>query len=160
MVNALTGRKTLAKVSQTPGRTQQLNFFNLGGVLRLVDLPGYGYAEAGKKAIRQWTGLTNAFLKGRPNLRRVLVLIDARHGIKETDLAAMTMLDEAAVNYQIALTKADKCKPSELATVTAATTDKLRRRVAAHPVVLATSAESGAGIPELRAELAGLAEYR
>ncbi len=157
LVNALTGRKTLAKVSQTPGRTQQLNFFDLDGRLRLVDLPGYGYAEAGKKAARTWTGLTNAFLKGRPNLRRVMLLIDGRHGVKTADLPVMTLLDQAAVNYQVVLTKTDKVGVADLAAIREKTEAALRKRVAAHPTVLATSAEAGTGIPELRAELAAFA---
>jgi GTP-binding protein len=157
LVNALTGRKTLARTSNTPGRTRQLNVFDLGGRLLLADLPGYGYARAAKGDIKQWTGLTRTYLKGRPNLRRVCLLIDARHGIKDSDRAIMAVLDTAAVSYQIILTKADKAAPA-LASVQAAAAAELAKRPAAHPEVLATSARTGAGIAELRAALATLAE--
>ncbi len=157
LVNALTGRKTLARTSNTPGRTRQLNVFDLGSRLLLTDLPGYGYARAPKGDIKQWTGLTRTYLKGRPNLRRVCLLIDARHGIKDSDRAIMAVLDTAAVSYQIILTKADKAAPA-LASVQAAAAAELAKRPAAHPEVLATSARTGAGIAELRAALATLAE--
>ena len=157
LVNALTGRKTLARVSNTPGRTQQLNFFDLGGRLCLVDLPGYGYSKVGKQAAADWTRLTLNFLKGRPNLRRVLLMVDSRHGIKESDEDVMAVFDNAAVVYQIVLTKADKVKPPALAAMLAATQDRVKRRVAAHPDVLITSSQAGLGIPELRAEIAALA---
>ena len=129
LVNALTGRKTLARTSNTPGRTQQLNFFDLGGTLVLVDLPGYGYARASRSAVKQWTGLTRDYLKGRRELLRVYLLIDARHGLKPNDLEIMEELDEAAVSYQIVLTKADKMKGNDLA----ATIDKTTRAAARHP---------------------------
>jgi GTP-binding protein len=157
LVNALTGRKTLARVSITPGRTRQLNFFLLGERLMLVDLPGYGYASASKSEIKAWTGLTRAYLKGRPGLRRVLLLVDSRHGLKEPDREMMKMLDEAAVSYQIVLTKADKPKAAELARVRSGVAEEAARHVAAHPEIVAASAVSGVGIEELRAELVGFA---
>lgn len=157
LVNALTGRKTLARTSNTPGRTRLLNVFQLAGRLGLVDLPGYGYARASKSEIKQWTGLTRAYLRGRANLRRVCLLIDARHGIKASDEAVMTLLDEAAVSYQVVLTKADKASADALAGTRAATAGRLAKRPAAHPEVLVTSARSGRGIDELRAALAALA---
>jgi GTP-binding protein len=157
LVNALTGRKTLARTSNTPGRTRQLNLFELGGRLLLADLPGYGYARAAKGDIKQWTGLTRAYLKGRPNLRRVCLLVDARHGIKDSDRAIMAVLDTAAVSYQIILTKADKAD-SALAGVQVEAAAEVAKRPAAHPEILATSARTGAGIAELRAALAALAE--
>ena len=158
LVNALTGRRTLARTSSTPGRTQQLIFFELGGRLMLVDLPGYGYASASKQAIKAWTGLTRAYLRGRSELRRVCLLIDARHGIKEGDRAIMKALDEAAVSYQAVLTKADKTKAAALQSVRQAVESELGRHLAAHPEVLVTSALKGEGIAELRATLAALAD--
>ncbi len=157
LLNALTGRRALARVSDTPGRTRQINFFELGGRLRLVDLPGYGYARAPKREVAAWTGLTEAYLKGRPSLRRVCLLLDSRHGIKPGDERAMALLDEAAVVYQAVLTKADKLKPGELAAAVAGVAARLARRTAAHPHVLATSSTTGLGLAELRAELARLA---
>lgn len=157
LVNALTGRKTLARVSQTPGRTQQINFFDLGGQLGLVDLPGYGYNQAGKTVAATWGQAVRQFLKGRPTLRRVLLLIDARHGPNKNDRDTMTALDQAAVNYQAVLTKVDKVKPPELARMRAELAKELKSHVAAHPTVIATSAHDGTGIAELRAELAALA---
>jgi len=157
LVNALTGRKTLARTSHTPGRTRQINFFELAGAMMLVDLPGYGYARAARSEIKEWTGMVRDYLKGRATLRRVLVLIDGRHGVKPSDEAIMTMLDEAAVSYQGVLTKTDKVTPSGLEAVTARTLEALSRHGAAHPEVLATSSVSGAGIPELKAMLAALA---
>ncbi len=157
LVNALTGRKTLARTSNTPGRTRLLNFFDLGGRLMLVDLPGYGYARASKSAIKQWTGLTRGYLKGRPGLRRVCLLIDARHGLKATDREVLTELDAAAVAYQVVLTKADKTRPAVLAELLRSTEAELARHTAAHPEILATSAWTGSGIAELRAALAALA---
>lgn len=156
LVNALTGRTTLARVSNTPGRTQQLNFFDLGGRLGLVDLPGYGYAEAPQSAKKVWTKLTLDYLKGRANLRRVLLLIDARHGIKAVDREIMKTLDESAVSYQGVLTKADKVPAAMLAAVIAAVEGELKRHVAAHPRLMVTSSREGSGIPELRAELVAL----
>jgi GTP-binding protein len=157
LVNALTGRKTLARTSQTPGRTRLINFFDLGERLMLVDLPGYGYARAAKTDARRWAALTRRYLKGRAQLRRVLLLIDARHGLKQTDREIMRELDEAAVSYQVVLTKADKMAGSALAASQAATARELRRHPAAHPDCLATSAVSDMGIAELRAVLASLA---
>ncbi len=157
LVNALTGRKTLARTSNTPGRTQQLNFFDLAGRLMLVDLPGYGYAQAGKGEVKRWTALTRAYLRGRAQLRRVLLLIDARHGPKPNDREVMDELDKAAVIYQVVLTKADKIKPAELKRLVAETERELASHVAAHPRLAVSSAVKGTGIAELRAELAELA---
>lgn len=157
LLNALTGRSNLARASTTPGRTQEINFFDLGGRLRLVDLPGFGYARASRKDAARWSGLTQAFLKGRPSLRRVCLLIDTRHGLKDVDEEVMRLLDKAAVAYQLVLTKADKVKPSEAAATAAAIGEAVRRRPAAHPAVLVTSSETGEGIAALRAELAALA---
>jgi GTP-binding protein len=153
LLNALTGRNALARTSNTPGRTQELNFFDVGAppVLRLVDMPGYGFAKAPKDLVRKWRYLVNDFLRGRAVLKRVLVLVDSRHGLKDVDRELMDMLDKAAVSYRLVLTKADKVKASELATVQAATMAEARRHPAAHPEVIATSAEKGGGIPELRA---------
>jgi len=156
LLNALTGRKGLARASTTPGRTQEINFFDLAGALRLVDLPGFGYAKAAKKDARRWAGLTRDFLRGRQALRRVCLLVDGRHGLKEIDAEIMTMLDKSAVNYQIILTKADKVKPTEAEATVSAVSDAIRKRPAAHPVVMLTSSETGIGIAELRAELASL----
>ncbi len=157
LINALTGRASLARVSVTPGRTRQLNFFRLGERLMLVDLPGYGYARAARSEVKGWTGLTRAYLKGRAGLRRVLLLVDARHGLKEADREIMTMLDGAAVSYQIVLTKSDKPKPAELASIRTSVGVEAARHVAAHPHLIATSAATGAGVEELRAELAAFA---
>lgn len=157
LLNALTERKNLARASTTPGRTQEINFFNLGGALRLVDLPGFGYARATRKDAKRWTGLTKDYLRGRRPLRRVCLLVDARHGLKDIDNEIMTMLDQSAVNYQIVLTKADKVKPTEAAATAEGVAAAIRRRPAAHPVVRLTSSETGEGLPELRAELAALA---
>jgi GTP-binding protein len=153
LLNALTGRNSLARTSNTPGRTQELNFFDVGDPLafRLVDMPGYGFAKAPKDMVRKWRFLVNDFLRGRQELKRALVLIDARHGIKEVDREIMEMLDKAAVSYRLVLTKADKIKPTELATVAEATAAEARKRPAAHPDILETSSETGLGIPELRA---------
>ena len=149
LVNALTGRKTLARTSQTPGRTQQINFFNLSDALYLVDLPGYGYAKASKTAIKSWTHLVNTYLKGRASLTRVIVLIDSRHGLKDKDREVMTMLDVNAVPYQIVLTKIDKTSGKDLEKCLAQTHAELRKHVAAHPEVIATSSEKGIGIVSL-----------
>lgn len=157
LVNALTGRKTLARVSQTPGRTQQINFFELGGRLVLVDLPGYGYSQAGKAKAALWSETVRKFLKGRPTLRRVCLLIDSRHGPNAHDRDTMSALDEAAVNYQVVLTKIDKTKPAELERGKAALAQELAKHVAAHPLIMPTSSQEGIGIAELRAELAALA---
>ncbi|MCC7046611.1 MAG: YihA family ribosome biogenesis GTP-binding protein [Alphaproteobacteria bacterium] len=158
LVNALTGRKTLARVSATPGRTQQLNFFDLGGRLVLVDLPGYGYNQAGKEKAQMWGHAVRAFLKNRPTLRRVCLLVDARHGLNRHDRETMRALDQAAVNYQAVMTKADKMKPEPLAEAVSALAKELKGHVAAHPDVIVTSAHDGTGIPALRAALAALAE--
>ena len=158
LVNALTGRTTLARTSRSPGRTQQLNFFDLGHRLLLADLPGYGFARAPKDQVKAWTALVRAYFRGRAPLRRVLVLIDARHGLKAVDRETMALMDEAAVSYQAVLTKADKVKVGALDNCLATCGDELARRPAAHPHVLATSARTGAGVPELRAALATLAE--
>ena len=153
LLNALAGRSALARTSNTPGRTQELNFFDVGDPLRfrLVDMPGYGFAKAPKDVVRTWRFLVNDFLRGRQALKRALVLIDSRHGIKEVDREILEMLDRAAVSYRLVLTKADKVKASDLAAVTQATADEARKRPAAHPDVLATSSEGGMGIAELRA---------
>jgi GTP-binding protein len=157
LINALTGRSALARVSHTPGRTQQLNFFELGHRLMLVDLPGYGFAQASKQEVQSWTALTRRYLRGRASLRRVLLLIDARHGIKEPDRPIMALLDEAAVSYQVVLTKADKPTKTALDATVAAVAEELKRHVAAHPVIHLTSAHEGSGIAQLRASLAALA---
>ena len=157
LLNALAGRRDIARVSNTPGRTRELNFFTLGdGSLAVVDMPGYGYARAEKRLVRQWQGLAKDYLRGRPSLRRVFVLIDARHGIKPADEAIFDLLDEAAVNYQPVLTKIDKLKPEALERVMAETAERLSKRPAAHPQVLATSSVKATGLPELRATIAGL----
>ena len=158
LVNALTGRKTLARTSNTPGRTQQLNFFILGERLVLVDLPGYGYARASKSKVKAWTGLTRSYLKGRAALRRVCLLIDARHGFKESDRQIMTVLDGAAVSYQAIFTKADKTTADALARQIAASQAEGAQRPAAHPQIRLTSALEGRGVPELRAALAAFAQ--
>jgi GTP-binding protein len=158
LVNALTGRKTLAHVSRTPGRTQQLNFFDLGHRLLLVDLPGYGYAKVSKSSMANWQKLIERYLKGRAALRRVLVLLDTRHGLKEVDNGVLEGLDEAAQSYQVVLTKADLAKPAEQAARHAEVAAALAKHRAAHPVVHLTSAETGQGIEALRAELAALSE--
>ncbi|MBX9702448.1 MAG: ribosome biogenesis GTP-binding protein YihA/YsxC [Acetobacteraceae bacterium] len=158
LVNALTGQKALARVSQTPGRTRQLNFFDLGeGRLTLVDMPGYGYAQASKSLKADWQGLMFDFLRGRPTLRRVLLLLDARIETKESDRAAMKLLNDAAVAFQIVLTKADDAKPFWLAKRQAEAEQLARAHTAGHPLVIATSGETGLGIAELRAEIAALA---
>lgn len=153
LLNAMTNRNGLARTSNTPGRTQELNFFDVGTppVLRLVDMPGYGFAKAPKDMVKQWRFLVNDFLRGRQALKRALVLIDSRHGIKEVDREILEMLDRAAVSYRIVLTKADKVKATDLAAVVERTEAEARKRAAAHPEILATSSEGGMGIPELRA---------
>ncbi|BBC70881.1 YihA family ribosome biogenesis GTP-binding protein [Altererythrobacter sp. B11] len=155
LINALTGRKAIARTSVTPGRTQELNFFEIGTptVFRLVDMPGYGFAKAPVKVVERWKDLVRTFLRGRQVLKRTLVLIDSRHGIKPPDEEMMTMLDEAAVGYRLVLTKADKIKASELADTLARVEAQARKHVAAYPVIHVTSSEKGMGIPELRAAL-------
>ena len=157
LINALTNQKGLARASNTPGRTRELNYFNASDRIHLVDLPGYGYARASKTDIARWTELTRAYLRGRQPLRRVFVLVDSRHGLKTSDGEIFDMLDEAAVPYQVVLTKADKLKKGQLAKVMEATAAGIAKRPAANPVVLATSSEKGAGLPELKAEIAALA---
>jgi GTP-binding protein len=155
LLNALTNRNNLARTSNTPGRTQELNFFDVGEPLlfRLVDMPGYGYAKAPKDVVKQWRFLVNDYLRGRAVLKRALVLIDSRHGIKDVDRDVMKMLDEAAVSYRLVLTKADKIKASELTAVLDSTAAEARTRPAAHPDIIATSSEKGMGIAELRAAM-------
>ncbi|MCA1940167.1 MAG: ribosome biogenesis GTP-binding protein YihA/YsxC [Caenispirillum bisanense] len=156
LINAVTGRNTLARTSVTPGRTQELNFFNLADRLILADLPGYGFAQAPKDKVQAWTRTTMAYLRGRAQLRRVLVLVDSRHGLKDVDREVMSMLDQAAVNYQIVLTKIDKLKKGEAEKRQQEVATELLRHVAAHPEVMLTSSEKGDGIAELRATLAAL----
>ena len=153
LLNALTARRALARASNTPGRTQELNFFNVGDPLtfRLVDMPGYGFAEAPKAVVKKWRFLVNDYLRGRQVLKRTLLLVDSRHGLKAVDREVMDMLDTAAVSYRLVLTKADKVKATDLQAVLADTAAEVRKRPAAHPDVIATSAEGGLGIPELRA---------
>ncbi len=158
LINALTGRKALARVSDTPGRTQQLNFFLLGEKLMLVDLPGYGFAKVSKQQVREWTGLIRDYLRGRANLARVFLLIDARRGIMPPDEEFMDMLDEAAVSYQLVLTKADKLKAKEGEKALSNVAEHVNRRPAAHPELFMTSAENGEGIESLRAEVAQLSK--
>jgi len=152
LINALTGRNHLARASTEPGRTREVNFFTYDE-LRLVDLPGYGWAKVSRDTARKFQNLGRSYLRGRPNLKRAYLLIDARHGLKSVDTEALDALDEAAVSYQIVLTKADKLKASEVEAVTAKTLQQVSRRAAAFPRVVATSAEKGTGIPELRAEI-------
>ena len=152
LINALVGRAGLARSSSEPGRTREVNFFVLDGRLRLVDLPGYGFARAGKGETKRFQNLGRAYLRGRPNLRRVFLLIDARHGLKSADAEAMTALDQAAVSYEIVLTKADKLKPAEAEWMRAQAEAQVGRRPAAFPRALAVSAVTGAGLAELRAE--------
>ncbi len=154
LLNALTGQNALARASNTPGRTRQLNFFDLGGRLMLVDMPGYGYAQAPKDVKADWQGLMFDYLRGRPMLRRVLLLLDARVETKASDRAAMDLLDQAAITFQIVLTKTDGVKPPALARRHAEVVGLARARPAAHPQVIATSSETGLGIPDLRAEIA------
>jgi GTP-binding protein len=156
LLNALTGRKSLARVSGTPGATRQLNFFDLGGRAYLVDLPGYGFARAAKHDIAEWNALIRAYLRGRANLRRLCLLIDARRGIGEPDRKIMALLDEAAQSYQLVLTKTDKLPEKAVAEVVAALERETAGHGACHPEVVATSAETGSGIPELRAVLAAV----
>ena len=160
LLNALTGRKNLARISRTPGRTQELIFFSAGGPLNVVDMPGYGYAAAAKAKIAAWTELIHAYLRGRANLARIYVLVDARHGLKPADDLMFEALGQAAVSHQIVLTKCDAVKPAELASRIAELEAALAKRPAAFPTVLATSARDGTGIPELRAAIARLLAER
>ena len=157
MINALTGRKSLAKTSNTPGRTQQLNYFNLADCLFLVDLPGYGFAKAPESMVKKWQKTIFAYLQGRVNLKRVFLLIDSRHGIKKVDRDIMEMLDKAAVTYQIILTKSDKISAAELEKVLTQTREETSKHAAAYVDVIVTSSEKGFGIDELRAEIARIA---
>jgi GTP-binding protein len=157
LVNALANRKGLARTSNTPGRTQMINFFLLGGRLMLADLPGYGFARAPKTLVKTWTKLVKAYLKGRPTLARAIVLVDARHGVKDSDREIMSMLDEAAVSYLVVMTKADKLGDAEAEKQRAAVQKELAKRPAAYPHVILTSSVDNRGIPELRAHLAALA---
>lgn len=153
LLNAITGRNKLARTSNTPGRTQELNFFDVGSplMLRLVDMPGYGFAEAPRDMVKRWRFLVNDYLRGRQVLKRAVVLIDSRHGVKPVDHEIMDMLDAAAVGYRLVLTKADKIKATELDAVRAATEAEARKRPAAFPQLIATSSEKGMGIAEVRA---------
>jgi len=160
LINALTGRKNLARTSRTPGRTQELIFFSGGGPLNMVDMPGYGYAAAAKNKIAAWTELIQAYLRGRANLARVYVLVDARHGLKDTDDQVFEALGQAAVSHQVVLTKCDEVKPTELSGRVAEVEAVLAKRPAAYPTVLATSARDGTGIAELRAAVARLLAER
>ncbi|QUS56470.1 ribosome biogenesis GTP-binding protein YihA/YsxC [Pseudovibrio brasiliensis] len=160
LINKLTGKKALARTSNTPGRTQMLNFFGAEhSMLKIVDMPGYGYAEAPKGMVDAWTSLIFDYLRGRSTLRRVFSLIDSRHGIKKNDLDAMAILDKSAVPYQVVLTKADKLKPGQLQRMKEETLKVLAKRPAAHPEVIATSSEKGLGMDDLRAEIAQLVSY-
>lgn len=160
LINALTGRKSLARTSRTPGRTQELIFFTGGGSLGVVDMPGYGYAAAAKSKIAAWTALIDAYLRGRSNLARVYVLVDARHGLKPTDDLAFEALGQSAVSHQVVLTKCDEVKPAELAERISEVETALAKRPAAFPGVLATSSRDGTGISELRAAIARLLAER
>ena len=153
LINALTNRKALARVSDTPGRTRELNFFQGGMSLRLVDLPGYGYAKAGRAKVEEWTQLAQAYLAGRANLARVFVLVDGRHGLKDSDSGTFDLLDQAAVSYAVVLTKSDQLTSDGLAERIQETEAGLSRRAAAFPVVFPTSSRTGAGLPELRAAI-------
>lgn len=160
LVNALTGQKTLARTSNTPGRTQQLNFFNINDKFSLVDMPGYGYAAAGKEKVATWTKLIHDYLRGRANLARVYVLIDSRHGFKPVDLAVLDGLDKAAVSYQIVLTKTDALKKGELEQRIEDIEAALKKRPAAYPEISATSSRNNDGIPALRASISRLLSER
>ena len=157
LINALTNRKGLARASNTPGRTRELNYFNIDERLFVVDLPGYGYAKASKSDIARWTKLTREFLFGRASLRRVFLLIDSRHGTKENDIELMNMLDETAVTYQIVLTKIDKIKKTEIDKVQTKTTALIAKRPAAYPKIIHTSSEKKSGLDELRSTIASIA---
>ena len=158
LINAVTGRHGLARASTAPGRTREVNFFVADETLRLVDLPGYGFAKVSRGVANKFQNLGRSYLRGRPNLKRAYLLIDARHGLKDVDLEAMEAFDLAAVSYQIVLTKADKLKSHDVAQTVAETLRKIAKRPAAFPRVLATSSEKGLGLPELRAEIAAACE--
>ncbi len=153
LINAVFCKKDLARASSTPGRTQQLNYFDLDGKLYIVDMPGYGYAKASDKQVKDWNNLVFTYLKGRPNLRRVFLLIDSRHGLKDKDTEVMKMLDKAAVSYQLILTKTDKLKEAELDKVVAETNQKMSSFIACHPKLLITSAEKKQGLTDVRVSL-------
>ncbi|NDH60503.1 MAG: YihA family ribosome biogenesis GTP-binding protein [Alphaproteobacteria bacterium] len=157
LVNALTGRSTLARVSARPGHTRQINFFDLAGRLYLADLPGYGFAQVSKSMKESWQDLASAYLRGRPTLKRICLLIDSRHGVKESDHETMKNLDRAAITYQLILTKTDQLRQAEIPRAIAAAQAAARKHGAAHPEVLPTSSETGFGIPELRAEIVAAA---
>jgi GTP-binding protein len=157
LLNALTGRKHLARVSNTPGRTQQINFFDLGSHLMLVDLPGHGYAKVSRSKVKGWTRLVDSYIRGRPNLCRILLLVDANVGTKDADETLMDLMDESGLSYQIVMTKADRLKPAALEKMRAKLSTQVRKRPACHPEIPATSAEDGAGIAELRQALAAFA---
>jgi GTP-binding protein len=160
LINGLVGMKKLARASNEPGRTREVNFFVLDDKLRLVDLPGYGWAKASKGTVKTFQNLGRDYLRGRPNLKRAYLLIDARHGLKDVDKEPMDAFDKAAVSYQIVLTKADKIKPSEVEAVVARTQAAIAKRPAAFPRVIATSSEKGDGLPELRAEIMAACEVQ
>jgi len=160
LINALTGRKSLARTSHTPGRTQEIIFFEGGGDLRIADMPGYGYAEAPKAKVKAWTDLIHAYLRGRANLARVYVLVDSRHGLKSADTETLDLLGQAAVSHQIVLTKCDQPKSSELKERIAEIEAATKKRAAVFPGILTTSSHDGAGIPELRAAIARLMKER
>jgi GTP-binding protein len=160
LINALTGQNALARASNQPGRTRQLNFFNLGDRLTLVDMPGYGYAQAAKDVKRDWRGLMFDYLRGRPDLQRVVLLLDARIEVKDSDLAVMKLLDQAAVTYHLVITKADGVKPPALAAKLADVERLAKKHPAAYPEVIATSSETGLGIDVLRAHLATVTSHR
>ena len=161
LINALTGRTNIARTSNTPGRTQQLNYFQMGedkAPLYMVDLPGYGYAKVSKTEVAAWTDLLKAYLQGRPNLRRVFVLVDSRHGIKENDLEIMKMLDVAAVSYQIVLTKADKLKKAARPKVVEKVYEQAKKLIACHPDIIQTSSEKKIGLEEVRSRVFALTQ--
>jgi len=157
LVNALTGRRTLARVSAKPGHTRQINFFDLAGRLSLVDLPGYGFAQVSKSMKETWQDLASAYLRGRPTLKRVCLLVDSRHGVKDSDHETMKNLDMAAVSYQLVLTKVDQVKAADIPRAIASAEAAARKHGAAHPQVLPTSSETGFGIADLRAEIMAVA---
>ena len=160
LVNALTGRNTLARTSHTPGRTQELNFFDINGRFHLVDMPGYGYAAVAKDKVQAWTQLIHDYLRGRQSLARVFVLVDSRHGLKPIDLGILDVLDRSAVSYQLVLTKADELKAGAIEQRVAETAELIAKRAAAYPEILPTSSRAGTGIPELRATVARLLTER
>lgn len=159
LINALTGRKALARVSQTPGRTREINFFDLGGKLMLVDLPGYGYAKASKTLAAEWQDMIFAYLRGRAILKRVMLLIDARRGVMEVDNAVMELLDKSAVSYAVVLTKTDSLKPAELDAIRAKVAADAKTHTAAFPEIFATSAYKAAGLGEVQSHMAALAGF-